>query len=244
MAFEATKREWGELYAFFRLLADGYVYGGTPDVKKNEALRLPVAMVQREEHDGTRQYILEKDTVHLKGENIDKRIPREDFATVAELIYAAIRQSREDDVTSPDGVEEFLDEVAIFDLEAKTDDRTDFSVAFYSVDAPLTGFCVRSRLGMMIPLLDGGRTANFKFEQTGVKFATPTINKINAEGEEDDVISRMLMIERLGGTLKYSDVADKIFRSNLSMIDLHMGRLMAEMTRLMWLDGMASMNIR
>lgn len=88
-------------------------------------------------------------------ENIDKRIPREDFATVAELIYAAIRQSREDDVTSPDGVEEFLDEVAIFDLEAKTDDRTDFSVAFYSVDAPLTGFCVRSRLGMMIPLLDG-----------------------------------------------------------------------------------------
>jgi type II restriction enzyme len=242
MAFEATKREWGELYAFFRLLADGYVYGGTPDVKKNEALRLPVAMVQREEHDGTRQYILEKDTVHLKGENIDKRIPREDFATVAELIYAAIRQSREDDVTSPDGVEEFLDEVAIFDLEAKTDDRTDFSVAFYSVDAPLTGFCVRSRLGMMIPLLDGGRTANFKFEQTGVKFATPTVNKINAEGEEDDVISRMLMIERLGGTLKYSDVADKIFRSNLSMIDLHMGRLMAEMTRLMWLDGITKVS--
>ena len=207
MAFEATKREWGELYAFFRLLADGYVYGGTPDVKKNEALRLPVAMVQREEHDGTRQYILEKDTVHLKGENIDKRIPREDFATVAELIYAAIRQSRED-----------------------------------SVDAPLTGFCVRSRLGMMIPLLDGGRTANFKFEQTGVKFATPTVNKINAEGEEDDVISRMLMIERLGGTLKYSDVADKIFRSNLSMIDLHMGRLMAEMTRLMWLDGITKVS--
>ena len=26
MAFEATKREWGELYAFFRLLADGHVY--------------------------------------------------------------------------------------------------------------------------------------------------------------------------------------------------------------------------
>lgn len=35
MAFEATKREWGELYAFFRLLADGYVYAGTPDVEQN-----------------------------------------------------------------------------------------------------------------------------------------------------------------------------------------------------------------
>jgi type II restriction enzyme len=59
MAFEATKREWGELYAFFRLLADGYVYAGTPDVKRNEVQKLPVAMVQREEHDGTRRYILE-----------------------------------------------------------------------------------------------------------------------------------------------------------------------------------------
>ena len=34
-------------------------------------------------------------------------------------------ESRENDVMSPDGVEEFLDEVAIYDLEAKTDDRTD-----------------------------------------------------------------------------------------------------------------------
>lgn len=238
MAFEATKREWGELYAFFRLLADGYVYAGTPDVKRDESMCIPVAMVQREEHDGTRRYIIEdEETIHIVGENMDKRIPREDFSVVAGLILEAIRNSRVDDVTSPDGVEEFLDEIAVYDLEAKTDDRTDFSVAFYRADAPLTGFCVRSRLGMMFPLLDGGRTANFKFEQTGVKFATPTVNKINAFGEEDDVVGRMLMIERLGGVLKYSDVADKIFRSNLGMIDLHMARVLAEMVRLMHLDG-------
>ncbi|WP_177604364.1 HpaII family restriction endonuclease [uncultured Phocaeicola sp.] len=237
MAFEATKREWGELYAFFRLLADGYVHAGTPDVKSDEACRFPVAMIQREEHDGTRRYIVERDMIHIQGENMDKRVPREDFETVADLILNGLRQANSEEVTSPDGVEEFLDEVAIYNLEAQTDDRTDFSVAFYQTEAPLTGFCVRSRFGTMLPLLDGGRSANFKFEQTGVKFAVPTVNKINAEGSENDVIGRMLMIERLGGTLKYNDVADKIFRSNLSMIDLHMGRLLGEMTRLMWLDG-------
>ena len=141
MAFEATKREWGELYAFFRLLADGYVYAGTPDVKRNEVQKLPVAMVQREEHDGTRRYILEDEaTVRICGEKIDKQIPRGDFAAVAELVFAAVKESRENDVMSPDGVEEFLDEVAIYDLEAKTDDRTDFYVAFYSIEAPLVGF--------------------------------------------------------------------------------------------------------
>ena len=151
MAFEATKREWGELYAFFRLLADGYVYAGKADAKKNEELRYPVAMVQREEHDGTRQYIIEGEYIYIKGENIDKRIPREDFDTVAGLVFDAVKYSKDMDVTSPDGVEEFLDEVAIFDLEAKTDDRTDFYVAFYSVDAPLVGFCVRSRISPMFP---------------------------------------------------------------------------------------------
>ena len=243
MAFEATKREWGELYAFFRLLADGYVYAGTPDVKRNEVQKLPVAMVQREEHDGTRRYILEDEaTVRICGEKIDKQIPREDFAAVAELVFAAVKESRENDVMSPDGVEEFLDEVAIYDLEAKTDDRTDFYVAFYSIEAPLVGFCVRSRLGTMFPLLDGGRTANLKFEQTGVKFATPTVNKINAFGEEDDVAGRMLMIERLGGILKYNDVADKVFRSNLCMIDLHFPRMLGEMLRVMHLDGISKVS--
>ena len=237
MAFEATKREWGELYAFFRLLADGYVYAGKADAKKNEELRYPVAMVQREEHDGTRQYIIEGEYIYIKGENIDKRIPREDFDTVAGLVFDAVKHSKDMDVTSPDGVEEFLDEVAIFDLEAKTDDRTDFYVAFYSVDAPLVGFCVRSRISPMFPLLDGGRTANFKFEQTGVKFAAPTVIKINAFGEEDDVLGRMLMIERLGGTLKFNDAADKVFRSNLHMIDLHFPRVLGEMCRTMHLEG-------
>ena len=242
MAFEATKREWGELYAFFRLLADGEVCSGTPDVKKNEAQHLPVAMIQREEHDGPRRYIVEKDNVYISGANIDKRVPREDFAAVCDLILEGIRSSSADEVTSPDGVEEFLDEVCIYNLEARTDDRTDFSVAFYSADAPVVGFSVRSRLGVMFPLLDGGRAANFKFEQTGVKFPSPAVNKINAHGEEDDVVSRMLMIERLGGGLKYNDVADKIFRSNLSMIDLHAGRMLGEMTRLMLLDDLTKVS--
>ena len=46
--------------------------------------------------------------------------PREDFGIVAELILQAVKSFiRREEVTSPAGVEEFLDEVAIFDLEAK-----------------------------------------------------------------------------------------------------------------------------
>ena len=61
MAFEATKREWSELYAFFRLLADGKVSLGTPQAKKEDEKYRPIAMIQREEHDGTRRYYIEEE---------------------------------------------------------------------------------------------------------------------------------------------------------------------------------------
>ena len=189
----------------------------------------PVAMIQREEHDGTRQYYIEEDTIRIEGENGSKSMPREDFGIVADLILQAVKSSSENDVVSPEGVEEFLDEAAIFDLEAKTEDRTDFSIAFWHPKTPLRGFNVRSRLGVMNPLLDGGRAANLKLEQSGVKFATPTVNKINALPESpNEVAERMMMIERLGGVLKYADVADRVFRSNLLMIDLHFPRVLTE----------------
>jgi len=237
MSFEATKREWSELYTFFRLLSDGVVYAGSPQVQKREDACLPIALIQREEHDGSRKYIVEGEDIHVLGEKIDKVVSREDFGVVADTVLAAMKGSSEDLVLSPDGVEEFLDKVAIFDLEARTDDRTDFYVAFYHVDAPLIGFNVRSRMSAMNPLLDGGRTANLKFEQTGIKFANPMINNVNALESLDVVAERMLLIERLGGILKYSDVADKVFRCNLSMIDLHFPRMIAEMLRIMQIDG-------
>lgn len=242
MAFEATKKEWCELYTFFRLLADGKVVLGTAEAKAGE-VSWPVAMIQREEHDGTRRYYIEEETIRIEGETSVKSMPREDFGIVAELILQAVKSSSENDVTSPDGVEEFLDEAGIFDLEAKTEDRTDFSVAFWHPEAPLRGFNVRSRLSAMNPLLDGGRAANLKLEQSGVKFATPTVNKINALPESPNEVSeRMMMIERLGGVLKYSDVADKVFRSNLLMIDLHFPRVLAEMVRIMHLDGVSRLS--
>lgn len=239
MAFEATKKEWCELYTFFRLLANGKVVLGTEEAKAGEVF-WPVVMIQREEHDGTRRYYIEEETIRIEGEKVNKSMPREDFGIVAELILQAVKSSSENDVTSPDGVEEFLDEACIFDLEAKTEDRTDFSVAFWHPEAPLRGFNVRSRLSAMNPLLDGGRAANLKLEQSGIRFATPTVNKINALPESpNEVAERMMMIERLGGVLKYSDVADRVFRSNLLMIDLHFPRVLTEMVRIMHLDGVS-----
>ena len=250
MVFSATKRELGELYTFFRLLADGAVSLGMPQAVKNDTKRWPVAMIQREEHDGTRRYYIEQDEVRIVTGTLDKNktfianaeggrnFPREDFGDAAALILHTLKTVSGEEIEISEGLEAFLDAVNIYDLEANTDDRTDLSVAFWHPEAPLTGFSVRCRLAPMNPLLDGGRTANLKLEQCGIKFAVPTVNKVNALPESlTEVAERMLMIERLGGVLKYSDVADRVFRCNLLMIDLLFPRMLAEMVRIMHLDG-------
>ena len=163
--------------------------------------------------------------------------PRADFGDAAEIILHLLRNEQGEEVEVSEGLEAFLDAVNIYDLESRTDDRTDFSVA--------SGVrTLRSRASPSVVVsahesfADGGRTANLKLEQSGVKFAVPTVNKVNALPESPmEVAERMMMIERLGGVLKYSDVADRVFRCNLLMIDLHFPRMLAEMVRIMHLDG-------
>lgn len=234
MAFTATKREWSELCAFFQLLNRGSVLAG--NANGQGTYEIPIAYVQREEHDGTRKYYIEENEIHIKGDTIDRHFSREDFGIVSNLILEALKSS-DTEVESPEGVEEFLDELSIFNLEAKTEDRTDLYIAFYSKQMPPVGFRIYSRIGGMNPLLDGGRAANIKFEQKGIRFPSPTINKINSLETDNEVLDRMLMIERLGGEIKFNDAADKIFRSNLHMIDLHFPRLIGEMVRTMYYDN-------
>jgi len=237
MAFEATKKEWSELYTFFRLLATGKMLLNPTSDKNIEIKQSIIAAIERQEHDGLRRYTIADQDITITGEQFTRTIPRNDFAAVADIILDLLKSSGEDTVLSVPEVDAFLKELDIIDLEAQTDNRTDISLIFWHPEAPANGFTIYSRIGRMNPLLDGGRTANLKFELTGIRLPTPTINKVNAVESQNTVVDRMMMIERLGGILKYNDVADRVFRSNLSMIDLHFPRMLGEMVRIMHLDG-------
>lgn len=253
MSFQASRRELGELYTFFRLLADGFVSLGNAEGCSVGTERWPVAYIQRCEHDGVRRYyigdtdirichgVLSREGEFVLADSVEEvSVLRTDFAEAAGLILYLLQGSSEDEPQVSDALESFLDALHIYDLEAKTMDRTDLSLAFWHVNAHPSGFCVRCRLASMNPLLDGGRTANLKFAQSGVRLPGPAVNKVNALPESPTVVlDRMLMIERLGGILKYADVADRVFRANLSMIDLHFPRLLAEMVRLVHVEGIS-----
>ena len=109
-------------------------------LKKTKPCAGLLPLIQREEHDGTRRYYIEaqevrvvsgttgKDGSFVPGEKEELCFPREDFGDAAELVLHLLKNVSGEEVEVTEGLEAFLDAVNIFDLEAKTEDRTDFSV--------------------------------------------------------------------------------------------------------------------
>lgn len=238
MAFEAKKSEWSELYTFLKLLADGKLHLGNHRGEQKERAFWPISSIERSDHDGVRRYFIEGDMVRVEGKGDYIKLHRGAVAAMADKILQLIKSSNEEDIACPEDIEKFLDQCKIYQLEAETTDRTDLKIGFWSPANIPTGFVIHSRLAPMRPLMDGGRSANVKLELSGAKFASPEIANINAiETGDSTVRDRIFEIERLGGVLKYSDVADKVFRANLQMIDLQFARILAEMLRTFHIDG-------
>ena len=232
---QASRREANELYTLFHLLAEGKVSMG--DAQGNPAREVPIAFVRRQEHDGPCHYLIGETEVRIQGAEMDVRYPREDFAIAAKFLLQELQKNEE--VLQIDDLERFLDALKIYDMEARTEDRTDLHVALWNSKNSLMGLRIQSRLCGYQPLLDGGRTANLKWEQTGMRFSAPAVKKINSTEHPENVAEvarRILYIQSLGGILKYNDVADKIFRSNLLMLDTNLPRILGTMVMSLHLD--------
>ncbi len=59
--------------------------------------------VTRQEHDGERRYTVEETDIHVEGEQMDERFPREDFGTVAAMILDTLKRERNEEVEAPEG---------------------------------------------------------------------------------------------------------------------------------------------
>lgn len=105
---------------------------GTSSVQKDTMQAWPVALVQREEHDGTRRYYIDSDNVRIvygtkekdgtfvPAAGIDPRFfPRDDFAAAAHFILHLLKEIPGECVEVPEELETFLDALQIYDLEAK-----------------------------------------------------------------------------------------------------------------------------
>ena len=78
---EANRNEIHEVYTLCRILGQGYLAMGTADGEAGE--NVPVALVERQDNDGPRRYLIEGDEVPVEGRG---RFPKSDFVTAADYL--------------------------------------------------------------------------------------------------------------------------------------------------------------
>lgn len=263
--FTISRKEWIELVALMKVMSKPKLAWSNNKGLPIKGRTARLECIQRKELNGFRTYRrIEVETEEGKAEAIEiTNADTQQRRTVdAELWADAANHAAELLRTAPssaegggdamleidDAMEAFLDDIEMQSIGGISEGPWHILLGINGQKTAVTG--VLNRLGSVTTrLLDGGRAANLKLLQTGTRFAQPMAQKVNYEGQElleqsnhsTEAISRvvrdrMVMIERMGSSLKYDDVADKVFRCNLAMIDLHMGRLLTEMVRMSYLE--------
>ncbi len=253
--FLASRKEWVELVALMKVMSKDKLHWSNNQGLPIKGRTARLECIQRKEQNGFRTY--RRIVVPGEGETPDATVieitnadTKETLTVEAELWSDAadhavdILRNNENDATVPvdDAMEAFLDEIQMVSLGGISEGPWHILLGINGQKTAVTG--VLSRCGAVPSrLLDGGRAANLKLLQTGTRFAQPMAQKVNYVGEDTPdapiaqiIRERMDMIERMGSSLKYDDVADKVFRCNLAMMDLHMGRLLTEIVRTSYLE--------
>lgn len=229
MALSANKGEWSEIYAHFKLLADGKLYSGDAQLNKLTEIFFPIIQIMRLEKDN-REYIYKISNDGLmvdilaEGDFPLLSIPSESFAQIAQTLLEHIL-SAEETTFSDEEVEGFMATVKMFKVKAK--DKSDIRMMIHNLrtdQSTSLGYSIKSRLGADSTLLNTNRDGtNFLFLVNG-ELSSEQIKRINSL---PTINARIDALYDYGGTLTYRGVVNPTLRNNLRYLDSDMHRIIA-----------------
>jgi hypothetical protein len=229
MALSANKGEWSEVYAHFKLLADGRLFSGDAKLNKLSNIFFPIIQIMRLEKDN-KEYIYK---ISNDGYNVDIlseesssqiSIPRESFAQMAQTLLEHIITAGVTTFSSEE-VEEFMATVNMFKIKAEG--KSDIRLMIHNLRTEQftsLGYSIKSRLGADSTLLNTNRDGtNFMYLINGDLNADQVylINSIPY------INARIDALHKCGCTISYRGVVDPTFRNNLRYLDSDLHRIIA-----------------
>lgn len=225
-----NKGEWSEIYALFKLLADGQIYAGDASLNKLEDLFYPIIKIIRQEKDGSYIYELKGDLIFITDGDVELNIPVETFKENARLLLLKIKAEK-GAFTYPE-MQTFLESISCKSLKAKSTVKADIRIVIYDRNihqfADL-GFSIKSQLGNDSTLLNAGKTTNFIYRIKNINLTDSEIDQINNINSRSKIKDRVLAILSKGAGLEYKGMENLIFQNNLILIDSLLPNLISEL---------------
>lgn len=244
MALSGNKGEWSEVYAHFKLMADGILFTGDEKLRKSNDLYFPILKVLRLENNYKEDNVFTIDNVNkqilLQGKQREVTISQEQMAIVAKNLLAKIKGSRsqsgKEKLTFAD-IEAFMAELEMNELKAKSVDKKDIRMVIHDLRtdlAPEMGFSIKSKLG--------GRSTLFNSNKDGTNFlyyieggiTDEQIAELNNLSDTKEKRRKGFFqkwfeqIEKWGYSVEYVGMMNQVFFRNLRYVDTNFHKVMAE----------------
>lgn len=227
---KGNKGEWSEVYALFKLLADGKLYPGDKTINKIADLFFPIIKIIKNEDGIDYEYLLDGDIVLVNDQSEQFQISIEDFKLYAQKLFEIIINSNST-FGSPE-VEHFMLTFNSRKLKAKSSIKSDIRIVIH--DGRINrmanlGFSIKSELGGSSTLLNAGDTTNFIFEVKGYKFTLQEIDEVNSIASKSKIRDRLSSMIKKGARICYSDTNKLLFKNNLILIDSLLPNILGEL---------------
>ena len=230
-----NKGEWSEIYVFLRLLEAGKLYAADADLNKMDDVFYNIINIVRTENIGVLEFRVNRSVGRVSVYNTETSammidIPSEEFARVADKLYAEMVAAKAPSFTSLN-TETFLDKISVGTLKAKSSDKADIRIKIHDINTgyeAIQGFSIKSRLGSPSTLINAGKTTNFIYEVVG-----PMTDDIMVEFNTrfKTFQGKFGVLYMHGCDIEYRSMENETFNNNLRLLDGDLPQICAELLK-------------
>lgn len=230
-----NKGEWSEIYTFLRLLDIGKLFAADANLNKIDDVFYNIINIIRNESSGTLEFRINRESNHISVVNTDvgdtlADLPCNEFKHAADELYAEIVAANTASF-SVDNTIEFLNQVSVNTLKAKSTDKSDIHIKIHDINTgyeSVQGFSIKSRLGGPSTLINAGKTTNFIYKITG-NMTDEIMDKFNKCSRLFK--DRFSVLNSNNCDIVYSSMENEVFENNLLLIDGDLPKICAYMLK-------------
>lgn len=227
MTLKGNKGEWSELYAFFKLLAEGRLYCGDGKLNRYDDKYYPILKIFRNDaiNRNTYKVISAKNSILVRGATVNIEISQKEFKEEAEKLLDHIRNlDKESDFSY---IDTFMKKIDCTSIKAKSSDKADIRIVIHNLSTgskPELGYSIKSKLGAPSTLINSNKNrTNFIFEISNITYEQ--LEMFNSCKKFKTAFSYLADLQ---AKISYHGTADDILHNNLTLLDLGIERIIAE----------------
>lgn len=227
MALRGNKGEWSELYAFFRLLAEGRLYCGDGQLNRYDDKFYPILEIFRDDSPNRISYKVQTDKCNILvvGQSVTIEIPQERFKQEANSLLERIKNM--DGSADFSYIQSFMDIIGSNAVKAKSSDKADIRIVIHNLKTgskPELGYSIKSKLGADSTLINSNKDGTnfiYKVQEISEEQAA-TFNSYDKFKKKFDYL------RSIGAIVSYYKVANNVLHNNLTLLDLGIERIIAD----------------